>query len=476
MKIKTLLILCALFMAAYGVSAQTRSVTEAMAIAESFLSNPEGTGLRSAAGDKTLSVAYTSKNSLESMPEKNNYYVFNRGDNNGFIIVSGNEQTIAVLGYSYKGNFDYELLSPNLKAWLGSYDEQIESLDDLQSTAPSAIPLEQLEQPEVTTRFAAELTLDYVTIWGQREPYNDRCPGSGNTKAMTGCVATAMAQVMNYHKWPVKGTGSNSYTPGATQYNYGTLTVDFGATTYDWENMLPTYTYLGEYTRTETAAQKNAVATLMYHCGVAVNMSYGPGSSSANTDNLMAGMIKHFDYSDEIELLVMGNVIKVSSDWYTWWDLLKTEISANRPVIYGGGGMGGHIWVCYGYESKSSIENYFAMSWGNDGYADGYYSISPLSYANYNTLQYMIRGIMPNSPTGNEEVIAPEAQPALQACATNDMLYVSGLTAGQPFSVFSITGAVVYQGVASDKTAFAGLPGRGVYIVRSADKVAKVVN
>ena len=214
MKIKILLILCTLIMAAYGALAQTRSVTEAMSIAESFLSNPEGTGLRSAAADKTLSVAYTSKNSLQSMHEKNNYYVFNRGDNNGFIIVSADERTIAVLGYSYKGNFDYDLLSPNLKAWLASYDEQIESLDDPQSTTLSAVALEQLEQPEVTTRFAAELTLDYVTIWGQREPYNDKCPGSGNTKAMTGCGATAMAQVMNYHKWPVKGTGSNSYPYG----------------------------------------------------------------------------------------------------------------------------------------------------------------------------------------------------------------------------------------------------------------------
>ena len=465
MKIKTLLMLWALFIAAYGALAQTRSVTEAMSIAESFLSNTAGTNLRSAVGDKTLTVAYTSKSRIQSMPETNNYYVFNRGDNNGFIIVSADERAIAILGYSNKGNFDYAELSPNLKAWLESYDEQIESLGN-QSTTLSSVPL---EQPEVTTRYAAELTLDFVTEWGQREPYNDKCPGSGNTKAMTGCGATAMAQIMYYHKFPKTGTGSHSYAPAATQYNYGTLTVNFGATTYDWANMLPTYTYMGEYTGTATTAQKNAVATLMYHCGVACDMSYGPRSSAVNTDKLMEGVKKHFNYSNGIELVTMSSVVKVSNDWYTWWDMLKTEIAANRPVLYGGGGFGGHIWVCYGYDRN----NYFAMNWGNDGYADGYYSLSPLEYANYNTLQYMIRGIKPNSPVGNEEV---KAQSALQAYTANGVLYISGLTAQQSFSVFSITGALVYQVDAAGETATVGLPGRGVYIVRSADKAAKAVN
>ena len=179
----------------------------------------------------------------------------------------------------------------NVKSWLGKYNKFVRKIEDEGVVATE----EATEQWKALRRGVRKAKGDAVvgplitTKWDQDSPYYDLCPGTGTNKAYTGCVATAMAQVMNYWQWPVKGTGSHSYQPldpnsdtGAKSKRYGVQSADFGSTTYDWANMLD------KYTSGATSAQKTAVATLMFHCGVATEMMYGndaDGGSGTYTVN-----------------------------------------------------------------------------------------------------------------------------------------------------------------------------------------------
>ena len=414
MKNKTLLILCALFIAAYGALAQVRTVKEAMSIAESFLSDKEGPSIRSSIGDKTLSVAYTSKSKLKSIPPKNNFYVFNRGGNNGFIIVSADERAIAVLGYSNEGRFDYDSLPPNFKGWLESYDEQIESLDNPQSyTTPADV--QDLKEPSLRASYPASVSPLIKTKWDQLEPYNLKCPSN----SPTGCVATAMAQIMYYYQHPVKGTGSHSYTTTTNSYK---LSANFGETTYDWANMLT------DYDETATDAQKNAVATLMFHCGVAIDMDYAADGSSSTPYKIRERLSKYFGYSPGIALL--------SRDSWShegWIDILKYELSSTpaRPVLYWA-----NIWrdgdiysvphdiVCDGYDSSDK----FHLNWGWGGYCNGFFELSPLITGTYNMIgQHMLIGIQPVSgkPDTRFLSVSPEKELAFGKGNENKILKIT---------------------------------------------------
>jgi hypothetical protein len=181
-------------------------------------------------------------------------------------------------------------------AWLGFYQKEMKSLMDQPEAVTNSTV--QLNAPAINTRqttFATSVAPLLGGIkWDQGSPYNDLCPTISTQspiRTVTGCVATAMAQVMRYHKWPVSGKGSNTYTP----YGYAKpLSVDFSKTTYDWGNMTETYN------SSSTAAQKLAVATLMYHAGVAVNMNYDI-SSSANTLDMANALIKNFSYDSSLQ-------------------------------------------------------------------------------------------------------------------------------------------------------------------------------
>lgn len=363
MRKTTFLILFLMLLVSNGF-AKSRSSSEAQTIANSFCQKSQTSTKRMSSGT-TLTLAYTCSDGIATRSSGVNtyYYVFNIGDNNGFIIVSGDDRAKEILGYSDNGSFDANNLPTNFSAWLSFYQKEMKAL---------------IEQPETTavsstTTTASTRQTSFATSvppllggikWDQGAPYNNLCPVIDSTtykRAVTGCVATAMAQVMKYHQWPVRGTGSSTYSPDVIKRP---LTVDFSQTAYDWANMTNTYG------SSSTQVQKDAVATLMYHAGVAVNMNYGE-SSSASTLTMGQSLIKYFGYDANIQIY--------QRDYYTnaeWVSMLKTELNSSRPVLYSGNSTDvGHQFVCDGYDSNSL----FHFNWGWSGSSDGYFELSALN-------------------------------------------------------------------------------------------------
>src|SRR5574344_2414501 len=198
-----------------------------------------------------------------------------------------------------------------------------------------------------------------------------------NTYAtVTGCMATAMAQVMYYYKYPITGIGSNSFkyilklnnNPDTVSYS-----VDFSKTSYDWTNMIDDYA-----STSYTQAQADAVATLMYHAGASVDMMYTPNGSSSSDLTAFFALQENFGYEDAMRYY--------SRDYMSdadWIYILKTESAAGRPVIYSGNGTGGHEFIVNGYNSSDQ----FYINWGWGGYCNGYYSISSLKPASNGKLE-----------------------------------------------------------------------------------------
>ena len=322
-----------------------------------------------------------------------NYYVFNVGNNEGFVIASADDQVPAILGYANKGTVLLEAMPANLKAWLDSYDKQIRSIQEqgLTGNAP------------ITSTHAAISPL-MTTTWDQDDPYNQSCPDFFSYgKSVTGCVATAMAQVMYYHR--NRSVNQIAATIPAytcqTQWNSddGAQQISVAAvpagSVIDWNNMLT------NYTGSETATQKKAVADLMFYCGASVSMNYANssnGGSGAYSEDVPVALKTYFGYSDNTQL--------VSRDDYTndsWDNLIYNELSNHRPVFYSGvtSSGGGHAFVCDGYDS----DGYYHINWGWGGYCDTYFLLSDLtpqdqgtggSSGGYNTKQKALIGAEPS--------------------------------------------------------------------------------
>lgn len=309
------------------------------------------------------------------------FYVFNNQIGEGFILVSADNIAHPILGYSEENKFRTDIeLAPNINAWFTGISKEISTAVAAGVTQSEAIAeewnnlIEGTPQPKRSTRAVSPLI---HTKWDQDSPYNNLCPGSGYNKAVTGCVATAMAQVMKFWNYPTTGNGSHSYVCNNSGYgNYGTLSADFGNTTYDWSNMPNT---LSTYS---PSTQKNAVATLMYHCGVAVEMKYGTissGGSGAFTINF-GGQI---EYSAEDALVdffkYATSVFGRQKSRYTdssWKKKLMEELNAGRPMVYSGDdNESGHCFVCDGYNN----DTLFHFNWGWSGSNDGYYALNAMT-------------------------------------------------------------------------------------------------
>lgn len=315
------------------------------------------------------------------------FYVF-AAEEGGFIIVSGDDCVRPVLGYSLTSRFDTKRDIPvNVRGWLDDYEKEIrhwknvevryggvhlennEAVSDWQMLANGEMPPAPL-----TTAVSPLLT----TTWDQYPYYNALCPYdaqevyTGNNHIVTGCVATATAQIMKFWNHPTTGYGSHSYV----HYNndetvsYGTLSANFGNTTYQWNNMP------NELTASSSDAQVNAVATLMYHIGVADEMIYdlaingGSGAYNHNTNDLRASsqssLMGYFKYRPDMTVICRDDY---SYDEYC--SRLRAELDQQRPILYSGSGNGGHSFVCDGYNEQ----NQFRINWGWGGSYDGYFSV-----------------------------------------------------------------------------------------------------
>ncbi len=390
MKRAVLFIISLLFLTIGGF-AKSRTSSEALSIASSFCRKSQSAIKKMSLEGTTLKLVYTCTDSIATRSSSGNvyYYVFNIENSNGFVIVSGDDRAKDILGYSDNGSFDINSLPPNFAYWLGCYQQELKVLMEQSDTA--TIASFQLSAPNDINPRQASYAASVAPLlggikWNQDSPYNNLCPFyEGSTRAATGCLATAMAQVMRYHKWPVQGTGSNTYTPKRLTTP---LTVDFSQTTYDWANMSETYN------SSSTQVQKDAVATLMYHVGVSINMDYGKTSSAYFQDDPKA-LVKNFGYDSNNQYYMR--------DFYSsseWTDLLKVELNAQRPVLYAGQSTdGGHQFVCDGYDNNSL----FHFNWGWGGNSDGYFELSALNPGSlgigggtsggYNSGQNIITGV-----------------------------------------------------------------------------------
>lgn len=304
-----------------------------------------------------------------------NLYIFTTEES--FVVMTADDRVQPILGYSLTGKFVAEHMTSNVTGWLQGYDKEIQyAIDSKMKAAPETTQLWKDLKEGSNKAGKANIVVNALvqTRWDQHPWYNSLCPYSNyyNEQTVTGCVATAMAQIMKYWQYPSRGIGSNSYEHTAyyagNVYHdaMGTLSADFGATTYDWDNMP------NSLSNSSSATQINAIATLMYHCGVSVNMDYGVasiGGSGAVTAYVADALQTHFNYQS----CTYRN--KDDYDASTWANMLKAELNAGRPLQYCGSGEGGgHSFVCDGYDSN----NKFHFNWGWSGQNDAFYALSSL--------------------------------------------------------------------------------------------------
>ena len=337
----------------------------------------------------TLQLAYTctDKNLEQSTSSHNYFYVFNREDNNGFILVSGDDRYQAILGYTDSGYFDIDNIPANFQYWLDCYKNELKRLSQL----PGDFNLTQQGESSNSNEYKSKVEpLLGKIAFNQDAPYNNLCPDvPDGERSVTGCVATAMAQVMKFHQYPTHGVGQHSYRTATVKLN---LSADFENTTYDWNNILDTYT-AGGYSE----EQATAVATLMYHCGVAVDMDYHYIVSNAYDTSIAGALVDYFNYD-------AATIKYCNRDYYTtdkWKSLIKKELSNDRPIIYNGqSAAGGHSFVCDGYDE----DGLFHINWGWGGQSNGYFELNILSpgiegigggYGGYSFGQSAIIGIQP---------------------------------------------------------------------------------
>lgn len=294
-------------------------------------------------------------------PSATCYYVFANGEDKGFTIVSGDDRMPEVVGYSAQGTYDPDHLPANYVDFMKAYQETVEAL--LKGDAQVSGGLAEARQWRAERAGTAAVAPLLGGIkWNQTEPYNNRCPLYDETnRSVTGCVATAMAQVMMYHQYPkeLKST-IEAYTTKSKGIKIPAIN---SGETYDWDNMLP------DYSKTDySSAQADAVAKLMYHCGAAVKMDYGPSSGANVTPAILA---TYFGYDADL----MQDLTRTCFTLQQWMTLVDNELKAKRPILYSGQSSGGgHEFVCDGSDGKGL----YHINWGWGGYQDGYFDLTIL--------------------------------------------------------------------------------------------------
>ncbi len=301
------------------------------------------------------------------------YYVFNLNSTQGFVIISGDDIVDPILAYSNQGAFDPDHIPAHVAAWLKGYDDQIRFAveQNMQPTLQIKADWDLYKTNNTNPVYKSVKNVGPLvqTTWNQSPYYNDLCPydNAAGDRAVTGCVATAMAQVLKYWNFPAQGAGFNSYNDP----KYGTQSADFGSTTYNWNGMPMVLN-----------GPNTAIATLMYHCGVSVNMTYGvaaTGGSSAYVVSTESPITNCAEYALKTYFgypTTLSGKVRQNYDDATWKNMMKADLDANRPLIYAGfGSGGGHCFVCDGYDNNGM----FHFNWGWQGQFDGYFDINALN-------------------------------------------------------------------------------------------------
>ena len=282
-----------------------------------------------------------------AMPsEKSEYYIFNA--DNSFVIISGDDGLRPIVGYSFSGTLDPDNIPVQLADFLNSYEKGVESFRAGTRNAGKSSAGGTAVAPLISTK------------WNQGAPYNNLCiPQYGTNNFYTGCVATAIAQVMKYHNYPPSGKG-------VTEDRWENPSIDLSKSTYDWNNMLDEYS-----NQSWNEAEGIAVARLMRDIGAAVWMEYGTSASSAIWTYIAPALYRNFNYSPDI---AMRSRESYGTD--EWMAIIRENILRGEPIIYGGAGnMGGHEFVVDGIDEN----DYVHINWGWGGSSDGYFDINALA-------------------------------------------------------------------------------------------------
>lgn len=348
--------------AVFPAMAERISEKQAAAAASRFVQNTTSK-YRKAPAKVVARAVYAPKAMDETL-----YYVFNNADNAGFTIVSGDDALPQVLGYTTTGSFDAENIPDNMQWWLDGYKHEIEYFYRTGKGARVIVKEDNFEPIEHLM----------TSTWNQDSPYNNLCPKdeSGAT-TYTGCVATAMAQVIRYMQWPERGVGEAGG-------------VNLSKVPYRYDRMLD------RYSSGDNSVNASAVAVLMLHCGLATDMKYSTSGSGTTDQKIQYALINHFNYNPGLKLEFR--------DYMTageWDNKVYNEIAANRPVIMCGTAIGGgHCFVVDGYQG----DGYFHLNWGWGGYQDGFFLLYALNPASggagsfdggYNSNQSIITGMIP---------------------------------------------------------------------------------
>ena len=318
------------------------------------------------------------------------YYIFNVGDT-GFVILAADDNYRPVIGYSDRGTFNPDDMAPALAEYLEVVRQGVMSAS-VASSASVAVAADwtMLEKNgRLVSRHGGREDVFLVqTTWNQNYPYNYFCPegeGSPGGHCYAGCVATAAAQLMKFWNHPIQGQGSYTYIP-EDHPEYGPLTANFGETTYDWDNMP------NAISNNSPIEQIEAVAQLIYHVGVSVDMNYRPTSSGAVTGKLCQTMPAYFFYTDQ-----MDNLYRENYTHEGYMQLVINSIDMNWPMVQRGGG---HAYVLDGYNDNDMVH----FNWGWSGSSDGWFNIDEHGYADgesiiYNYVPAEIYSATANAPT-----------------------------------------------------------------------------
>lgn len=403
-KLKSLLLLFMLLMCSIVLNAQPRNGEEALEVARQFLSQQifSSTARAQSLDPKPLELVLVQPSLVEkrianraalNTGHASGFYIVNDESCQRFVIVSGDSRQVDILGFSDRNTFDVDNVPCALEMLLSQYDEEFEQLQKKGCYSPAQASRRAISvNPLVTTAWDQGNNDSY---WVGENVYNKFCPMDGSKRSVTGCVATAMAQILYTHKQPYSLANKTvSYT---TESHGIELNENMSSIPLNWGDMLNSYK-----NKTSSKAQRDAVGYLMYACGLAVHMDYLSSGSGAADNNVPYALKEYFGYND--------NMVYCERDYYTkeeWEDIIQNELQAGRPILYGGVNPlnnAGHAFVIDGCDSNGT----YHINWGWGGKDNGYFVLSTLNADNYYVSeQDMVIGISPsNVGTTTEQFFA----------------------------------------------------------------------
>lgn len=403
-KLKSLLLLFMLLMCSIVLNAQPRNGEEALEVARQFLSQQifSSTARAQSLDPKPLELVLVQPSLVEkrianraalNTGHASGFYIVNDESCQRFVIVSGDSRQVDILGFSDRNTFDVDNVPCALEMLLTQYDEEFEQLQKKGCDSPAQVARRAISvNPLVTTAWDQGNNDSY---WVGENVYNKFCPMDGSKRSLTGCVATAMAQILYTHKQPYSLANKTvSYTTDSLGIE---LNENMSSIPLNWGDMLNSYK-----NKTSSKAQRDAVGYLMYACGLAVHMDYLSSGSGAADNNVPYALKEYFGYND--------NMVYCERDYYTkeeWEDIIQSELQAGRPILYGGVNPlndEGHAFVIDGCNSNGT----YHINWGWGGTDNGYFVLSTLNADNYYVSeQDMVIGISPsNVGTTTEQFFA----------------------------------------------------------------------